>query len=277
MSQLVSLLGTVQNFRELGGIKIGVKTVRSGKLFRSGSLDKLDDESKVKFDNLGIDYIFDYRSVDEVTHAPDYTGSSEYIHLPAITAMPGNSFIDKIKASNNGKIPENMHSSNPADMASLLKKVKAIPFIGLKIKKDFGKMYERMPFQNPAFAATFEKMDEGATILIHCQTGKDRTGVAAALILLALGTEEAEVLNNYMLSNIYREKENAEAVRQVFEITRSRRAVNLIKTIMINREACLMKSLSAIKKRYRNIDDFFETEYSVGKERIGLWREYYLL
>jgi protein-tyrosine phosphatase len=276
MNNNESIIASVQNFREMGGIKAGERVIKQGKLFRSGSLTKLDDEAKHRFDKLGIDYIFDYRSVEEVTLSPDYTGSSEYFHLPAIGEMPGNSFIEKIKARNKGVIPADMHSSNPADMASLLNKVTSIPFVGMKIKKDFGKMYERMPFQNAAFAATFEKMTLGATILIHCQTGKDRTGVAAALILLALGADERTVIDDYMVSNRYRERENSEAIRQVYEITGSRRAVGIIETIMINREAYIIKALSAIKKVYRHIDDFFLNEYGVDKHRMDLWRYHYL-
>lgn len=48
-------------------------------------------------------------------------------------------------------------------------------------------MYERMLFGNKAFKELFRALEAGETpILFHCSAGKDRTGVAAMLILLAL-------------------------------------------------------------------------------------------
>lgn len=41
---------------------------------------------------------------------------------------------------------------------------------------------------------------ENAPLLFHCSAGKDRTGIAAALLLLALGVDRETVTEDYMLS-----------------------------------------------------------------------------
>ena len=41
------------------------------------------------------------------------------------------------------------------------------------------------------------------TILYHCSAGKDRTGVATALLLSALGVDRETVINDYLLSAQY--------------------------------------------------------------------------
>ena len=41
-------------------------------------------------------------------------------------------------------------------------------------------------------------------VLFHCSCGKDRTGIGAMLILLALGVSRADALADYMLTNVYR-------------------------------------------------------------------------
>jgi protein-tyrosine phosphatase len=42
-------------------------------------------------------------------------------------------------------------------------------------------------------------------VLFHCAAGKDRTGVAAALILTALGVAPSVIMQDYLLSNqLYR-------------------------------------------------------------------------
>jgi protein-tyrosine phosphatase len=38
-------------------------------------------------------------------------------------------------------------------------------------------------------------------VLFHCAAGKDRTGVAAALILTALGVRPSIIMDDYLLSN----------------------------------------------------------------------------
>ncbi|WP_234829392.1 tyrosine-protein phosphatase, partial [Enterobacter hormaechei] len=40
----------------------------------------------------------------------------------------------------------------------------------------------------------------GGAIVQHCAVGKDRTGVGSALVLFALGADEATVLEDYLLT-----------------------------------------------------------------------------
>ena len=53
-----------------------------------------------------------------------------------------------------------------------------------------------------AFAALFEHLlASDAPLVFHCTAGKDRTGFAAALILLALGVPRPVVMQDYLLTN----------------------------------------------------------------------------
>lgn len=54
------------------------------------------------------------------------------------------------------------------------------------------------------FARLFALLLQGdAPLAFHCTAGKDRTGVAAALVLSALGVPRAQVLEDYLLTNQY--------------------------------------------------------------------------
>ena len=44
-------------------------------------------------------------------------------------------------------------------------------------------------------------LPEGQSLLFHCTQGKDRTGVAAMLILSALGADEDTIMRDYLLTN----------------------------------------------------------------------------
>jgi protein-tyrosine phosphatase len=55
---------------------------------------------------------------------------------------------------------------------------------------------------NAAIAAIFETLSDPASypVYLHCTWGRDRTGVVAATILLALGASRADVMDEYALS-----------------------------------------------------------------------------
>jgi protein-tyrosine phosphatase len=65
-------------------------------------------------------------------------------------------------------------------------------------------MYERLPFGlQPRLAGVFAALDHatpGATI-VHCTAGKDRTGVAVALVLESLGVRREAIVEDYTLTN----------------------------------------------------------------------------
>ena len=52
------------------------------------------------------------------------------------------------------------------------------------------------------FASLFTHLLESdAPLVFHCTAGKDRTGFAAAMILLALGVSQDDVMHDYLLTN----------------------------------------------------------------------------
>ena len=60
----------------------------------------------------------------------------------------------------------------------------------------------RVNDQSHRFAELFEHLlTADAPLVFHCTAGKDRTGFAAALILLALGVPRDLVLQDYLLTN----------------------------------------------------------------------------
>jgi protein-tyrosine phosphatase len=51
-------------------------------------------------------------------------------------------------------------------------------------------------------------LSEKGPVSYNCTAGQDRTGVATALILSALGVPRQTILNDYHLSTVYRRPEN---------------------------------------------------------------------
>ena len=58
----------------------------------------------------------------------------------------------------------------------------------------------------PVFGRLFSGVAEPSALpaVFHCLWGKDRTGIAAALLLSALGVPQADVVDDYMLTDQFR-------------------------------------------------------------------------
>jgi protein-tyrosine phosphatase len=56
----------------------------------------------------------------------------------------------------------------------------------------------------PRFKALFTHLlDSDSPLVFHCTAGKDRTGFAAAMILMSLGVVREHVVHDYLLTNEY--------------------------------------------------------------------------
>ena len=129
---------------------------------------KLTGEAdRAKLDALGLRLILDLRSSGEVQKEPDYVpDGARLVQICGLCAEDGHEI-----------------SFAPDDIAALMKGYEESADGSTFVQA----MYERMLFGNKAFKELFRALEAGETpILFHCSAGKDRTGVAAMLILLAL-------------------------------------------------------------------------------------------
>ncbi|MCL2193389.1 MAG: tyrosine-protein phosphatase, partial [Treponema sp.] len=70
------------------------------------------------------------------------------------------------------------------------------------IVRDLTQWYrDLVTYHRDQYLEFFEALlDANGPVLFHCSTGKDRTGVAAALLLMALGVSDVDIVANYILS-----------------------------------------------------------------------------
>jgi len=117
-------------------------------------------------------------------------------------------------------------------------------------------------------------LNKDSTMLFHCSAGKDRTGIAAALILYTLGVDEQTILNDYMATNYYRAAENNRAIAGMT------RAYGMNETMAHNmmaaREEYLNATFAAIRKNYGTIDNYLEKEMGLDKDKRRKLKELYI-
>ena len=176
--RLVPLAG-VQNFRDIGGYRtLDGRHVVWGRIYRSAELSRLTPADLTAVTRLNIHTIYDLRSVSERRAEPTaWTGSG----APAILTR-----------------------DYDLDLSAMAGLYQGTPTVD-RARAAFVNLYSTfLDTQRSQEAALFEALlrNEGAT-LYHCTAGKDRTGLATAMILSALGVARETILYDYELSNRY--------------------------------------------------------------------------
>jgi protein-tyrosine phosphatase len=180
---------SVPNLRDLGGwpTREGA-TVASGRLFRSTDLFGLSDGDLTAFEALGIRTVYDLRTAAERTAQPDrLPEGTDYVVADVLMDSAG---------------------AAPAQLFALLSDARAAneALGGGRAAALFIDGYRQiatLPSSRAAYRLLFTGVapDAGRPALFHCTTGKDRTGWAAAAILMLLGVDDHLVMQEYLLTN----------------------------------------------------------------------------
>ncbi|MDD6468013.1 MAG: tyrosine-protein phosphatase [Erysipelotrichaceae bacterium] len=238
----------IRNFRDVKGYRNDYgEWIKPQMIFRGASLDAVDDKELVEMSQLGIKYILDFRDEQEALLAPDrYINQMEYIRIKAM--------------------------SGGFDFGELLKK--GFTMESLTMMNQYLKMgYETMPFDNPAYHRLFELLlKNDGKVYFHCSAGKDRTGIAAFLIMIALGCSKEDAINEYLLSNQYLKQKDQE-LASILQIPKEIEA--LCEPLLYVQKESILCSIHAIQKKYETFDDFLFVEYGLDQKKRKRLREIY--
>jgi protein-tyrosine phosphatase len=171
------------NFRDLGGYRGLEGSVRWGRLYRSDHLGELTDGDLEAIDGLGVRLVVDYRGPHEHEAMPSRIVVDGPIrrHDRAIGdgTVEGVSLWDAI-------LDGSLRGFDEDDLAEFYLRT-------LRTSADvFGEVL------------TMLAEPEHLPAVFHCTAGKDRTGLTAALLLSTLGVDDAQILDDYELSNRFR-------------------------------------------------------------------------
>jgi protein-tyrosine phosphatase len=165
------------NFRDLGGYRAeNGRSLRWRQLFRSDHFGSLTAEDQMRLSSIGLSRVLDFRGAGERASAPNrLSGVTE--HSLAIEPTVAQRMHDLEKAG----------AKLTGDAAAALMQDLYLSFVVNQAHR---------------FAELFEHLLSAASPLVfHCTAGKDRTGFAAALVLLALRVPREQVMADYLLSN----------------------------------------------------------------------------
>jgi len=169
-----------RNFRDIGGYETkSGQTVKWSRIYRSGKLSDLTANDLEAMAGLDVDLIIDFRSVSEREGEPTKFQDADILELPI--------------------------GGTAADWSTTLSaQLQSGAFTEDEIRQTFVKAYEQIPIDNAdEYRSFFEEVlkQEDGTIVFHCTSGKDRTGIGSALLLSALGVPRDIIMDDYMLTN----------------------------------------------------------------------------
>ncbi|GAB2024273.1 tyrosine/lipid phosphatase LipA [Lactovum odontotermitis] len=239
------------NLRDLGGLKTSDgKTVQSRRLLRAAELSSLNEsEQSILTDQYKLKVVVDFRTHREMKKHPD----------PQIIG------VTEVKAP---VMDDDSSATSVEEFAAAQSEDYLIAAYKGFVTDDFSRK---------AYTEFFKVLlnnQEGAT-LWHCAVGKDRTGFGAALILSALGVPETTIMEDYLLTNVYRQKENQSMFQRIAE-TGDEKQLDVMKALMEAREVYLDTAFSQIGQDFGSVDGYLKEGLSLTKDDLVQLKHMYL-
>lgn len=242
------------NFRDLGGYSTADgATIRWNRLYRSNDLSGLTPNDLDYLAGIGIKLICDFRSERERSLAP-----SREFNLNA--SPPG--LLEQ-------GIPEIINltvEQTGLDPDVVREQIRTGGLSAVATRSLMRRAYRSFVTDYTAqWAELFHRIAaaENLPTVVHCTAGKDRTGFASALILLALGVPEKTVYEDYMLSNEYRRNFHQFVLRWVSLYSLFRTDPDDLVPLLEARREYLKESLDAIRERYGSVDEYLTSALDI--------------
>ncbi len=167
-----------RNFRDLGGIPTASGNTRYGVIYRSDRLSNLTRADGEQLRELGIATIIDMRSAEERERAPNRLPPGTQVNQLERAFLPRHT-LGMFDAINSGKYDA------AATYAAMIRQYEAL---ALDHTLDYRRIIDDLIAPGAAPA------------IFHCTSGKDRTGMIAAIILLALNAPIDAIASDYTMT-----------------------------------------------------------------------------
>ena len=240
------------NFRDIGGYSgLENRTVRWGQVYRTGVLSYFSNEDHPPLMSLGVRAICDLRRAEEREREP--------------TRWPDNA-VQALSWADGLNIPtiRGFSATRTRDAAGM--------------HDSMVELYRALPdWMAPRIRGMFECISSGLTpVVIHCAAGKDRTGVAIAVLLSALGVRRETIIEDYLLTNdagnfeqfIATRKEShlglADAHQPLLSMPEDMR-----RKLFAADEAYLQAAFERIDSEYGDLEHFLKTSVRIDDQTLA--------
>jgi len=246
------------NFRDLGGIKTtDGRSVKPNRLLRAAQPVELSEEDVAKLKLHNIKTIVDLRTIYEVNTDPiSEIAGVTYVHIDIMGT-------DSAQAADPNHWME-LFSSNPSGIET--------KFI------DTYKAFATSPSAKRGYCEFLRicaNLTEGA-LLFHCAAGKDRTGVAAALILKILGVADEAIYDDYLETLKFQN----EIGSKILEAAKKRGLTNdqleAMNVLFGVKTSYLKAALKAATDEYASFQNYVSEGLGITEREIARLKDLYL-
>lgn len=269
--QFLPVKGIV-NARDLGGYTmLDGRIVQSGRLLRAAHLADATDEDIRNLERLPVTAIIDFRKEQEKVGKVDReVPGARYTSLPidpSGNAMATATEEEKKKFSGQKKFD--------------VKKVIVFAAFNKKAQAVAREMYPTLLFDpdcQQQFARFFRLVleTENGAVLFHCTQGKDRTGIASALLLAALGADRETIVADFDATNRVYEKDVRKYSRRVKFWGGKEEEVGVVKAFLGCNTENFIKALDRIDQEFGSLQAYLKGPIGLTDADIQTLRERYL-
>ena len=259
------------NCRDLGGYTgANGKKVKWGKLFRSDALHKLTDCDVAFLEGIGIKTIVDFRGEGEYMAAKDKSlNGAQFVNLSPnahTAALASGNLVDDKK-----KIEKLLQMAQTREGVKVLQQ--RLNEMALQMREIVSSEYA-----NKQYAKLMKMLSEEANtpLLQHCKGGKDRTGFASMLILLALGVSKEDIEYDYMLTKQYMEARNKKRMDEYKCFTDNKIVLEYLSNLMQTKMIYIEAAWDEMKKLSANIPTYLREHIKITQADMEKLQEMYL-
>ncbi len=240
----------VVNFRDLGGYKTqNNRSVKWGKLYRSGTFAHTSRADLVALQKLNLTTLIDFRSAAEKQEEPNV--------LPDPTGFR----VVEIPTLDDG---------NKAMVGEVMQRIESGNFDGfdpshfmLEANIQFASKF------TPQFTEFIHTIlnAKGSPVVWHCSAGKDRTGFSSAILLRILGVPQRTIVADYMMSKEYALAGRKNEIRML-RLFKGDEAADKLTVMMGVEESWLQAAFDEIDRQWGDFDNYVQNGLQLSEKDV---------
>ena len=259
-NQLIGIT-SAHNARQLGGYRIGKRSVKDNLLLRTAKISELSEADSVLLcEKYKVQCVYDFRGKDESLSAPDVVpGKARYLSL-ALSFSGGESQTTPKFENDEQMIGMLLQYAEHPSVQAMCTGMYDLIFFEESSQEVYRRFFADLLTVNP---------EEGA-VLWHCTQGKDRAGCASAMLLAALGADRELIMADFILSKDYYDP----MVSQVKTETEAQKTV--INTLISANPEIFGATLDKVDAKYGSLKNYLTECIGVTPEMMNILRDRYL-
>lgn len=223
------------NFRDIGGVRTkDGRYVKWGKLFRTDDLAKLTEADLAYLSDIPVRSVVDFRAKDEMKMAPD--------RLPVSVEYDYNLNIEPGNIMGGGM----EFDIDTVDFNCLMMDMNRLLVTDSSAVNHYREFFRLL------------QDEDKLPLMYHCSAGKDRTGMATALILYALGVDDETIMDDYLASAVFLADKYDKYVKQYPRI----------EPLMTVKAEFLQAGIDKIREDYGSVENYLTDVLNVDPSRM---------